>query len=309
MEEVEERVMQFRDEPAIMGWALGNETWGLLKHRYSKPYLTKVRQGYIRMIEKMAQRIHEADPSRPVFSCMEHEEYQLPGELAAFHDYAPSLDVIGINSYYKPQIAQLNHVFYQFDSLRPYLVSEFGPNGYWDPDYNAAVNGMLAEDSEDEKGAWYSAQWEQYIAAYKGYNVGGVAYCWHDRMEGSNTWFGLTDYKGRVKPSYYSLRSAWTGKKEKGLPAFIIAAPGKILPGKEYVFKAVAAGAGLKGLHYEWTFSNTATFEEVRTLNYEESMSEVSVGIPTDRSEYRLYLYVSDGKGNVSTASIPIKVY
>ncbi|MBA3972552.1 MAG: hypothetical protein H0X46_10530, partial [Bacteroidetes bacterium] len=152
---VEDKVREFKDYPSVIAWSVGNETWGLLKHNYSKPYLTVVRQSYVRMIETLAQRIHEIDPSRPIFSCLEHEDSQLPGELVAFHDAAPSLDILGINSYYREQISGLNHVFNQFDSLRPYIISEFGPRGYWDPVYNRTYNKLLIEDTELEKGQWY----------------------------------------------------------------------------------------------------------------------------------------------------------
>jgi cellulose synthase/poly-beta-1,6-N-acetylglucosamine synthase-like glycosyltransferase len=309
MEMVEEKVLQFKDHSSVIAWALGNETWGLLKHNYSKPYLTKVRRSYLQMVEQMAQRIHELDPSRPVISCIEHERYQLPGELAAFYDEVPSLDMIGVNTYYEEQIASLNHVFYQFDSIRPYLVSEFGPRGYWDPSFNRTSNGLLKEDSEEEKSGWYKRQWKEYVNAYRGYNVGGVAYCWHDRMEGSNTWFGITDYRGRTKPVYYALKEAWTDRKEKSLPAYSIAFPDQLECGHEYVFKVVGPEAEGRKLHYQWTLNKDNYLDAMDVLSYDEEEPEVKVTIPEKRSDYRLYLYVSDESGNVSTASVALKVY
>jgi cellulose synthase/poly-beta-1,6-N-acetylglucosamine synthase-like glycosyltransferase len=309
MEEVLDKVNEFKDHSSVIAWSLGNETWGLLKHNYSKPYLTKVRQGYIRMIEQLAEQIHAIDPSRPVFSCLEHEEYQLPGELAAFHDCAPSIDVIGVNSYYREQISKLNHVFYQFDSLRPYLISEFGPRGYWDPHYNKTSHGLLVEDDESEKAGWYRDQWNNYVAAYEGYNVGGMAYCWHDRMEGSNTWFGITDYRGRMKPAYYALKSVWTKPTHEPLPAYSIHVPAAIRPGTEYRFSASPQKTNTKNVHYEWALHKEEYLETVDALEYNEQDPDVLVTIPEARSSYRLYLYVSDDDGNVSTASVPIRVY
>jgi hypothetical protein len=308
IENVEEKVRKFKGRPSILAWSLGNETWGLLKHRYAKPYLTKVRQGYVTMIELLAKRIHEIDPTRPVFSCMEHEEYQLPGEIAAFYDQAPSVDVIGINSYYREQISNLNDVFYQFDSTRPYLVSEFGPRGYWDPHYNRVEDKSLIEDSEAEKAAWYNEQWNKYVKPNKGNNIGGIAYCWHDRMEGSNTWFGITDYKGRVKLSYYALKKAWTGLSEEPLPSFKIHAVQEIKPGTESLFIAVPSERTYKKLKYEWTLNKDEYLKKVDALSYDESETDVLVRIPESRSNYRLYLYVSDEDGNVTTASLPVKV-
>ncbi|HEX8515153.1 MAG TPA: glycosyltransferase [Bacteroidia bacterium] len=309
IENVEEKVAAFKDHSSLVAWSLGNETWGLLKHNYSKPYLTKVRQSYVQMIEMLAQRIHNIDPTRPVLSCMEHEEYQLPGELAAFHDGAPSIDVIGVNSYYREQISRLNHVFYQFDSLRPYLVSEFGPRGYWDPHYNRTSKKLLVEDSEVEKAQWYRDQWNHYIEANKGYNIGGIAYCWHDRMEGSNTWFGLTDYRGRVKLPYYALKEEWTGIKTQTIGGCSIRIPKEVKPGMEYSFTAVVENGKNAALNYEWALHKDDFLQKVDAFISDVDESEVILKIPSSPSNYRLYLYVSDKNGNVNTSSVPIKVY
>jgi hypothetical protein len=188
-------------------------------------------------------------------------------------------------------------------------VSEFGPSGYWDPSLNRTSRGLVAEENENEKADWYREQWKDYVKAYQGYNLGGIAYCWHDRMEGSNTWFGLSDYRGRLKPSYYALQEMWTGTKQQVLPAFRISLPDGIKAGEKYVFKAIPSEATDKELKYEWTMNKNNYLEEVDVLSYDKNDPEVEVEIPKERSEYRLYLYVSDESGNVSTASLALKVY
>lgn len=303
---VEEKVKKYRDHPSVLAWSVGNETWGLLKHRYAKPYLTKVRDHYLKMIEKLAQRIHEIDPSRPVFSCMEHEKYQLAGEVAAFRDAAPSIDVIGVNSYYEQQIKTLNHVFYQFDSLRPYVVSEFGPRGYWDPDYNRMSNGNVVEDSENEKAEWYEYQWKNYVQPYRGFNVGGVAYCWHDRMEGSNTWFGITDSRGRIKPSYYALKKAWTGMDAPLVPAIKITGPEICMAGSTYKF-SIENISGLDVNEIEWYLRKDDYLDEAGEIE-DPDKPVTDITVPLQAGSYRLYVYVSDKQDHVFTASIPIKL-
>jgi cellulose synthase (UDP-forming) len=306
IEEVIEKVQKYKDHSSIIAWSLGNESWGLLKHTFAKPYLTEVRNAYINMIEHLAQRIHIIDPTRPVFSCIEHEEYQLAGELVAFHDGAPSIDVIGVNSYYKEQISKLNHLTWQFDSLRPYLVSEFGPRGYWDPKYNTTENGSIIEETDSEKSNWYKKQWVNYVAGYKGYNVGGFAYCWHDRMEGTYTWFGLTDYKGRVKPAYYALKEQWTKIKDEPLPQFTISYPAKLLPGKKCYFEA-KSNFSKDNLHYDWRLLKDEYLDKVDNIESSETLAEVT--IPEEPADYRLYLFVTDKQNQrVTTASVPIKV-
>lgn len=309
IKEVEENVIEFKDHPSVIAWSLGNESWGLLKHSYAKPYLVKVRESYVQLIEHLAQRIHELDPTRPVFTCMEHEEHQLPGELAVFHDDAPSIDVVGINSYYKEQISTLNHIVWQFDSLRPYLVSEFGPRGYWDPNYNKTKNLDIIEETDTEKASWYKEQWTSYVEGYKGYNIGGFAYCWHDRMEGSYTWFGITDFKGRVKPSYYALKEAWTNKKQDKFLQYSITGPAEIKPGNVYTFSATNVNSAGSNQTYEWRLLKDEYLKQIDNIEASDDGLSVNVEIPKEPSKYRLYLFVTDKEnGRVTTASAPIQV-
>jgi cellulose synthase (UDP-forming) len=309
IEEVIEKVEKYKDHSAIIAWSLGNESWGLLKHRFAQPYLTKVRQAYVNLIEILAQRVHEIDPTRPVFSCIEHLESQLPGELVSFRDGAPSVDAMGINSYYKEQISKLNEVTWQMDSLRPYLVSEFGPRGYWNVTYNKTRNGSLIEQSDEEKANWYRTQWNQYVLANKGHNIGGFAYCWHDRMEGSYTWFGLTDHEGRLKPAYYALKEEWTKIKGEYFPQFKIEAPYDIKPGETYTYKAVSNINYRDDLQYEWFLMKDEYLDEMDDIDVSSDDRSVSVTVPTEPSDYRLYLFVTDKNGErVTTSSVPVKV-
>lgn len=66
--QIEQTVREYKNDPGLLGWTLGNEVWGLLKHDYGQPYLTEVRHAHVLFIEKMARRIKELDPNHPVFS-------------------------------------------------------------------------------------------------------------------------------------------------------------------------------------------------------------------------------------------------
>jgi cellulose synthase (UDP-forming) len=301
--EVEETVQRYKDHRSVLCWSIGNETWGLLKHRYAKPYLVKVRNAYVKMVEHLAQRIHSIDPTRPVVTCIEHEEYQIAGELTAFRDGAPSVDLMGVNSYYQEQISRLNHIAWQFDSLRPYIISEFGPRGYWDPKYNRTKGAQVLEDADVEKAAWYKYQWENYVQAYGGYNLGGFAYCWHDRMEGSFTWFGITDYRGRLKPSYFALKEAWTGALTSSKHISVrLSAYNK---DDRQILRANVSG--LNTYKLEWRLFRNDYLYLIDDI-VQTSENEVSIPMPKGRESYRAYVFAA-GPDNeqVVTASVPVK--
>lgn len=206
-----ETVKRFRDEEALLGWSIGNEVWGMLKHTYEQPYLTEMRIAYVRFVERLARRIKEIDPHHPVFIVCEHSE-ELSGAISDYVNFAPSIDIIGINSYYESHFESIVGIVSEFSPDKPYLISEYGPVGYWHGSYSPfSPEGLLDEPTASSKAYMYKDRWENYILPLRGENVGGVAYCWSERLEGSSTWFGLTDSEGRFKPGYYALQNAYTG--------------------------------------------------------------------------------------------------
>ena len=303
-------VKQYKDHPAILAWTLGNETWSSLKFHFQQPYLTKIRHAYVAMIEKLAAKIHEIDPGRPVMTALDHSE-ELSANLADYHFFAPSLDFIGVNTYYGSRIEKLDKLITQFDPGRPYLVSSFGPPKYWDPTYNGGdVNFTPVENSSYEKAQLYNRNWLQHVLPYKGNNIGGVAFCWQDRMEGTATWFGITDFKGRLKPSYYALKNAWQDEKNEPplFEAYISGPEGKLHRGQSYTYKAVSENVKRDDLQYHWYLLREKYLDDSGDANLVDGGSEAMVRIPFDNYNYRLYLYISDKDGNVVTASEGIEL-
>ena len=318
--EVEKTVRAYRDDAALLGWSLGNEVWGLLKHYYGQPYLTQVRHAYVQFVERLARRIHELDPHHPVFTALEHT-YELPGALVDFAHAAPSIDVIGVNSYYTKHISNLHRITREYDVNRPYLVSEFGPEGYWHENYTTRDElGFLREPLGSEKAHLYKMRWQEYIEGKEGRNVGGFAFCWRDRNEGTATWFGITDAKGRLKPNYYSLQHVWTEKSSDLPPSNITAIMGPtepVEPKARLEFSAIVDYPEESRIQYDWVLmrrekvSDTFNVIDTDTAGSIQTLAEgehVIVTVPSQTGLYRLYLYVSDGQGNVDSASWPILV-
>jgi cellulose synthase (UDP-forming) len=301
-------VKRHKNSSAVLGWGIGNETWGILKNTYSKPYLTKVRNQYVKFVEHLAQIVHEIDPDRPVFTTSEHEENYIAGEIHSFHRFAPSIDIYSVNSYYEEQISALDGLIQKHDPGRPYLISEFGPKGYWRDLYTCFSDGRYIQDSDYQNALLYKHQWLQYVEANRGKNIGGIAYCWRDRLEGTLTWYGITDLKGRFKPQYHALKAIWN---DKAMPVSIkdVTIKGetkKLVPGKEYIFELeLEDNAQLKT---EWLLQRDEYLGEVSSIVPTAKGRAVKIKLPKERSNYRLYVFVSDGKGNVVTASKALNV-
>lgn len=314
-DELEAKILAFvkkhKNDPSIIAWSLGNETWGLLKHYYRQPYLTVVRRSYIQFVEHLAEKIREIDQLRPIMTVMEHT-HELAGELSDWNQHGRSIDMVGVNSYYLENIRTLDHVINTYYPNKPYIVSEFGPSGYWDTDLNhSKIDSILDEASDNEKAKYYAMQWNTFMSPDHRHLMGGVAYCWHDRVEGTSTWFGITDYKDRKKMVYYALREAWTGKTDKpDLPVVNIEwGENTLVPGKYMPFKAIQYDTLQRKVKYEWKLQTADGTEEfpgfIRTLGEGD---HILMKIPVESGSYRLYLYAADGKGNVTTVSHPIIV-
>lgn len=308
--EVLTNVRNFKNYPAVLGWTIGNETWGLLKYHYGEPYLSSVRAGYIQFLEQLCRKIKAIDPVHPVFTVIEHNESQVIKELNTLRTGAPSLDLIGLNAYYEEQISKLDQVMATHFPEKPYMVTEYGPRGYWHPVYTKFENAdMIAEDTDEEKARLYVDQWKNYIEKNKGKLIGGVAYSWADRMEGTATWYGITDFKKRIKPSFYALRNLWAEKPVPELEfesAYIESEEETFFPGRKYIFSAKVSGQG--DFSYEWYLKKFNYLDDVlKGIKLIGKGESVEIKIPDEPSEYRLYLHVTDKEGHVVTASKGLK--
>ncbi|MCC5938211.1 MAG: glycosyltransferase [Lunatimonas sp.] len=310
----ERKVLQYvekhKNERSIAAWNIGNETWGLLKKKYGQPYLTVVRKGYVDFLENLAQKIHAIDPVRPIFSSEEHDNVRLLGSIFDFRQRAPSLDALGVNSYYESNISVLHDIFAEMDPDRPYAVTEFGPKGYWNRELGDFWrDSILIELSSVSKGQLYKRQWTNYIEPNKGSNLGGFAFSWQDRFEGTATWFGITDFKGNPKPAYHYLASAWGGVPldEDSFPDLSIVGHWQGAKPKEKIWLTAAITNGYEGsLNYHWEVYEEETWKRsspvVNSLGEDQKYVEIKV----PKRPSRIYVHASDSLGNVITASRPL---
>jgi hypothetical protein len=307
--QVRETVTGNRRERAIIGWSLGNEVWGLLKHQYAQPYLTEVRHAHIDFVEELARDIHSLDPQRPVFVAHEHSA-QLAGTLADFARGAPSIDFTAVNSYYEERISRLHSLMTQLDSSRPYLVSEFGPDGYWETSHaQRTAFGAVLEPASPEKVRGYERGWNVHTEPHRGANIGGVAYCWRDRYEATATWFGLTDADGRLKPAGLAMQKMWTnGTVAPGMQVLDLDGPDSVVtPGSTIRVRAdVQVPAGSQ-VTYHWRVGSENFDFKGAKIVADKSQPEATITLPRKEGIYRVYFAVADAL-TTDEMNIPLQV-
>ncbi len=168
LESVESMVSEFKDEPYILMWILGNENnYGVASNADKKP------EAYYKFVNEVAKRIKAIDPSRPVAICNGDILY-----LATFAKYAPAVDAYGANVY------RGDYGFGSFwDEVKtatgkPAFITEYGA-----PAYGGA--GMTLDEAEDAQAAYHKGSWLDILHNSAGYEgegdaIGGITFEWMD---------------------------------------------------------------------------------------------------------------------------------
>jgi len=333
MSQIQSYVESYKSDSTISMWVIGNETWGGLKHHFAQPKLQSVRMAYLGMLQEMVQWIHQQDPVRPVISAIEFS----PDIQAALKQYTllvPELDAIGVNVYYESHFKHLRSYMDAHYPGKPYLITEYGPKGYWDTNLTDIYQrDRVQEQTSFEKARMYANHWNRFIKEHADRNWGGVAYSWYDRMEATSTWYGITDYKGRLKPTYYALKNVWTNSRDTFPLSDVwlgdITSRLKIEDGL-LKYKAITPNNARKDLTYEWKLQKDEYLDVVSDVviprnlgknvlkaqeEYHQRFSttfpsamgkEFYLHLPIEEEGLRIYLYISDDRDHVITASIPV---
>ena len=312
--EIESTVTAYRKDPNILMWAIGNET-----------NMGADTPDCWRFIGEMARLCHRLDPDHPTMTVLAHPGAKTMDSMAEF---APEIDILGVNSYggltYWPRLLD------QTRFTGPYIVSEWGPTGQWEIARTAW--GKPIEQTSAEKAQIYTERYH-FIAAQKARCLGSYVFLWGQKQEATPTWFSMfaetaptIGLNGEACPTVDAMAMCWTGKRPKNIAPVLEAMLIDGKPVKEARFKSkepftVAVKAldpdkDRLGYLYEvmrddGQGANNGGAAEARpghiagVVTATGSTATVS-GVPP--GDYRLFVYVLDGKGHMATANIPFKI-
>jgi hypothetical protein len=312
---VKREIEQFKDHPAVLLWALGNE----MEQGFEGEAAVRV----WKHIEELAKMAKEIDPNHPTMTVVA----EIGGDtVKLIHQYCPSLDIVGINSY--AGCGSIAKRYVEAGGSKPYIITEFGPPGVWEAKWMVDAQKLQWEFNSTEKAKWYSD-------AYKGtiiqeghpLSLGCYAFAWGSKQEATATWYGLIMADGSHTQAVDVLAEFWTGKPPavrapivKGSKieggdqkAGVVVKPGAIV-------KASAAIEDPQGLPitYKWSLTEDAmnynTGGEAQAAPpafplavQKNGAADVEVRLPRTPKAYRLYLFAYNGKGGVATLNFPIK--
>jgi len=299
-------VEKYKDHPALLMWGLGNE----MEMGNDTPELWKA-------IEDLAKLCKKLDPSHPTMTVVAEIS---PEKIAHIKQYAPSIDVLGVNSY--GSMPTMPKRLKEAGWDKPYVVTEFGPVGWWERPKTPW--GAALEPTSSEKAAFYAKSYHDAVEVEKGWCLGSYAFLWGHKQEQTPTWFGMFLPTGERTESIDVMTYAWSGKWPKNrvpsLVSFEMDQSGKdVAPGAEISAAVKAKDEDGDPLTYLWEIRKEAgtngyagqgerTPPPIPGLVDNLGSPRIKFKAPSEAGAYRLYITVKDGKGNAATANLPFRV-
>jgi hypothetical protein len=305
-----EVVTKFKDHPALLMWAVGNEV-DLFYTNF------KVWDA----VEDIARMIHETDPNHPVTTVTAglHEK-----EVRLIKEKVPSLDIFSVNTY--SEVCKIQDQIRLFGWTGPYIIAEWGPDGHWEVNKTEWLAPI--EQTGHEKALCYANRYRDCIIADSNYCIGSYVFLWGQKQETTATWYGMFTEEGNPTEVIDYISKAWNGKwplyRSPTLDSMTLNKQNehdniRLKSGQVYKAKVYVTSNDNENLIYRWKLLKESTTQgaggdaeaapdELNGLFKGRNGKHVRFIAPPTEGAYRLFVYVI-GKGDKTTyANIPFYV-
>ncbi len=310
-ERIRNTVSELKDHPALLMWGVGNEVEGFVDE--------DIRMLVWKEIETLAKMIKEIDKNHPIITVIAG-----PAHISEVEQHCPMLDAVGINSY--GELAYLPEMVSNKGFDKPYLITEFGPRGWWECEKTSW--GLPIEDSSTEKSQLYAKGYKAAIDKRPNC-VGSYVFFWNNKQEKTHTWFNLFMEDGTPTEIVDTMSYLWTGNwPENRAPKigrkeiyFKGQKEGAIFkPSSKIEFKLQASDPDRDELTIKWDIRKDNSDNpsvggdpEERIPPIEEAIvsaesNRVTIQMPAKPGNYRIFAYAIDPSGKLATVNLPVKV-
>lgn len=303
--DVKKWVLKYKNHPAVLAWALGNEMEG----GADQPKLWSA-------VNEMAVWIKRVDPDHPVLTVVAEMNQE---KADAIKKYAPALDFLGINSY--GGLATLPKRLKEYGVTTPYAITEFGTPGPWES--AKTPWGVPIEKTSTAKAADYRSNYLTSISGNPAQCLGSYAFIWGTKQEETATWFGTHLPSGENLGAVEELTELWTGHYPKNRVPVItkLAMVSLDTVAPEGVMRAEiqASDPDSDDLTYEWGMETAvveknaegvveSSFRILTTTTLPDGRHQVTLKAPHTPGFYRLMVKVLDGHNNAACGNIAFQV-
>ena len=297
---------KYKDDPAVLAWGIGNEMEGYKAETDPKMWAA---------VQQIAAYAHKVDPNHPTMTVIA----EIGGDkIPSINKLCPDIDIVGINTYGGgPSIAER---YPKVGGVKPYVLTEFGPAGTWEIGKNSW--GAPNELSSTDKAKSYAATWNGSIQD-KPLALGGYAFTWGFKQEATATWYGMLLPDGEMLGAADAMTEIWTGQvpaqRVPVIHAMKLETPAKTSPGATVKVSLDASDPDKDPIQVKWILQYDPQIESVGgdtqatpptypEAIVESSNSAATIVMPKFGGAYRVFAFITDGKGGAAVANLPLLV-
>jgi hypothetical protein len=305
-ERVRAGILRYKDHPAVLAWALGNEMEGFADGGNAAIWTA---------VESLAVLAHRLDPEHPTMTVMA----DIGGRrVDCVHRLCPDIDIVGINSY--GGAASLPVRYREAGGRKPYVVTEYGPPGTWEIGRNGW--GAVDEWTSTRKAGFYRETYAS-LAADSAGCLGSYAFVWGAKREATPTWYGILLPDGARLAAADALGQVWSGRAPARpcpvIESLALVGAGDVEPGATVRAELAMGDRGGDSLKVDWALTCDALAHETGGEDrpaprvYPAAIVRADargaqLRMPRRCGAYRLAVVVRDLTGGAAVASVPLHV-
>jgi len=306
---VRKDVLRYRNHPALLMWCIGNEL---------DLGLANVKAW--RVVNEIAAIIHQLDPDHPITTPISHV---IPEYIRLLKNEVYNIDIISVNRY--RGLFTLARDLHKAGWNGPYIVTEYGSQGYWEIPENTEW-GSPIEPSSSQKAQFISSQYKAAIMNNSSNCLGSYVFIWGQKQEYTPTWFGLFTVEGEKTAAVDMMQYLWSGQWPINRAPYLVSvqlldnnkAPClRLYSGNTYSAQVVVQDPEKDPIRYHWEVLPDISWRKldgsvnreskpnaIRNVLLENNKACIRLNCPLNSGPYRLFVYAYDGEGNAATANI-----
>ena len=309
LERIRAQVQKLKAHPALVLWVIRSNIFGSSGENPAA----------YAAVNRLARMLHEEDPNHAVAL-----DVGVPGDqhikARLAWEHCPEVDVLGITA--EQAAVSPAAAIRAAGWKKPFVVFRLGG-----PVLESAQRttwGALLEPASSAKAAHILTLYSNAVLAADGSCLGSFAFSWDPSGVGTPTWFSLRLADGARADVVDALTLAWSGRYPTNRGPDVLSVTSAlngavVRPGSTVSASVSAADPEGDALSYRWelmkevrgsdpAWFTAGEFKRIDGAVQHADQADASVGVPSEPGAYRLFVYVYDGKGHFSSASMPFLV-